>query len=577
MTPHSRRLLLRGLGLLSLLLLIALFWRPLVAWFRGSPAPRMAVHAPAPTAQAQAALPPAALDAVRTAFAAAEGVRTLLARDSVEGLAPRAEATVQALRTATGALPAGSAPSLAAELNAGTEAASRLAHATALPEARTHFAALSQRLEALARMDPRLQQGWVIYSCPMTKGPARWVQRPGALANPYMGEKMLACGTAVAWSEPAAPHAHAGEVAYYTCPMHPAVRQAQGGQCPICGMDLTAVTRADVDEGVIRVDEARRERIGVRTAVVALAPLHRAVRAFGRVTYDETAVQDVTLRLDGYIEGLHASATGQQVKRGDVLFRLYSPELYAAQAEYLLARQGQSAANASLVAASRQRLKLWGLTDAQVAQLAERGRPAERVPFFAPASGYVLEKNVAEGAAVKAGERLFRIVPLERVWVEAEVYEQDLSQVRAGQAVEVTLPALPGKQLRGTVGAVLPTLDPSTRTGRVRVVLANEGLALKPSMFADVRFEVASGERLQVPEEAVLYTGPRTLVFVDLGDGRLAPREVRLGLQGEGTWEVLSGVKAGERVVTQGNFLLAAESRIRSGAEYWGEGADDAR
>ncbi|HET9450698.1 MAG TPA: efflux RND transporter periplasmic adaptor subunit, partial [Aggregicoccus sp.] len=431
--------------------------------------------------------------------------------------------------------------------------------------------------------DPRLQEGWALYSCPMTKGFNRWVQAPGPLSNPYMGERMLACGSGAEWrapeakAAPAAPHAD-GDISHYTCPMHPSVRQASPGQCPLCGMDLTPVSRADVSSGVIRVDEAARQRIGVRTAVVKVAPLERSVRALGRVTYDETAVQDVTLKLDGYIEGLQVSATGQPVKKGDVLFRLYSPELYAAQAEYLLARQGQSSANASLVAASRKRLQLWGLTDAQVAQLGKRSEPMERVPFLSPASGFVLEKNVAEGASVKAGERLFRIVPLERVWVEAEVYEQDLPLVKAGQAVQVTLPALPGQTWKGTVSYVYPTLEAQTRTGRVRVALANEQLALKPDMFADVRFAVKAGPRLQIPEEAVLYTGPRKLVFVDLGEGKLRPQEVELGLKGEGAWEVLSGLASGDRVVTQGNFMLAAESRLRSAqdSQLWSGGEHDA-
>jgi Cu(I)/Ag(I) efflux system membrane fusion protein len=334
-------------------------------------------------------------------------------------------------------------------------------------------------------------------------------------------------------------------------------------------MELIPVTRAEVESGIIRVDEARRQRIGVKTARAELAPMELSIRALGRVTYDEKALVDITLKLDGYIHELRVSATGERVKKGDVLFTLYSPELYAAQQEYLLARNSQSAANASLVGAARKRLELWGLTSAQIERIAQGGEPVENMPFLALASGYVIEKNVVEGAAVKAGERLFRIAPLEKVWVEADVYEQDLPQVKPGQPVEVTLPYLPGKKYTGRVGYIYPALEEKTRTGRIRIELPNPGLELKPEMYADVRFIIKAGERLQVPASAVLYTGPRRLVFVDLGEGRLKPQEVKLGLKGEDTYEIVEGLKPGDVVVTSGNFLIAAESRIRSATDSW--------
>jgi membrane fusion protein, copper/silver efflux system len=177
---------------------------------------------------------------------------------------------------------------------------------------------------------------------------------------------------------------------------------------------------------------------------------------------------------------------------------------------------------------------------------------------------------------VKAGERLFRIAPLEKVWVEADVYEQDLPQVRVGQLVTITLPYLPGKEYQGRVTFIYPSLERDTRTGRIRIELANEELELKPDMYADVRFEVQEGSRVQVPESAVLFTGPRRLVFVDLGEGRLKPQEVKLGLKGEDTYEVLEGLEPGDTVVTSGNFLIAAESRIRSAADDWRGGHDEA-
>jgi Cu(I)/Ag(I) efflux system membrane fusion protein len=524
-------------------------------------------------------LPAPALEYVRAAFQAYEPVRALLARDTLEGLAPRAGEMAAALQAAAEAV-RGERADVTDCLRKGAEEASRLGTAKDVEAARQHFAEVSQFLVALAAADARLQEGWHVFECPMAEGFNKWFQREPRLENPYMGQRMATCGVPTPWSIPSpspsaerAAHAdssHPGDaVAHYTCPMHPSVKQEKPGKCPICAMDLTPVTRADVDSGIIRVDDARRQRIGVKTARVELAPMELSIRALGRVTYDEKALVDITLKLDGYIHELRVSATGEPVKQGDVLFTLYSPELYAAQQEYLLARNSQSAANTSLVGAARKRLELWGLTSAQIDRIAQRGEPLENMPFLSPASGYILEKNVVEGAAVKAGERLFRIAPLAKVWVEAEVYEQDLPQVKPGQPVEITLPYLPGQQYTGRVGYIYPSLEGKTRTGRIRIELPNPGLELKPEMYADVRFVLKGGERLQVPASAVLYTGPRRLVFVDLGEGRLKPQEVKLGLKGEDTYEVVEGLKPGDVVVTSGNFLIAAESRIRSATDSW--------
>jgi Cu(I)/Ag(I) efflux system membrane fusion protein len=199
------------------------------------------------------------------------------------------------------------------------------------------------------------------------------------------------------------------------------------------------------------------------------------------------------------------------------------------------------------------------------------------MPFLSPASGYVIEKHVVEGAAVKPGERLFRIAPLDEVWIQADVYEHDLPHLKVGQPVEVTVPYLPGRTYAGRVTYIYPDLEGATRTGRIRIEIPNRKLELKPDMYAEVRFEVKGGARLQVPHEAVIYTGPRRLVFVDLGDGRLEPREVKLGIATDDAYEVLDGVREGERVVTSGNFLIAAESRIRSAASHWTGGGDDTR
>lgn len=599
-TESNRRWLAPVLWSVVLVVGVLMFRGSLVAWFTGAPmkhgearkeipaasheahaamgheAPKVAVGPALPTGP----LPAESLEYARAAFEATERMRALLAKDTLEGLDARAREVAGALRAVAGGLKGAEGTK---GVEAGAEAAERLAAAKTVEEARARFGEVSRVLVGLAETDGRLREGWHVFQCPMVKDFNKWVQRAPVMANPYMGQRMLMCGSEAEWKVAAkakAPPPAAGEIAHYTCPMHPSVKQKEMGQCPMCGMDLTPVTREEMESGVVLIDSIRRQRIGVKTAPVKVAPMDLSVKALGRVTYDETALVDVTLKLDGYIHKLNVDATGQPVKKGEALFSLYSPELYAAQQEYLLALKSQTAARESgapervdsLVRASRKRLELWGLSEGQMDSIAKRGEPIENLPFPAPASGYVLEKSVVEGAAVRAGDRLYRIAPLDKVWVEADVYESDLPRVKVGQEVEVTLPYLPGKSFKGKVGYLYPALEASTRTGRIRVELRNPALELKPDMYAEVKLKVEGGSRLQVPESAVLYTGPRRLVFVDLGEGRMVPREVKLGVHAGEAYEVLSGVKEGDVVVTSGNFLVAAESRIRSAADHWSGG-----
>ncbi len=363
------------------------------------------------------------------------------------------------------------------------------------------------------------------------------------------------------------------EVAHYTCPMHPSVEQERPGQCPICGMNLTAVTKKHLKSGTIVVDEVRRQQIGVRTAAAEARQMTLTIRAVGDVKYDETRLSDVNLRMSGWVDKLLVNETGQRVKKGQTLFTLYSPELYAAEREHLTAvrRHSESGAAAldELTRASRQRLKLLGMSNAQINRLEKQNEAYEHVPIASPAHGYVIEKNVVEGARIEAGTRVYQIADLSQVWIDAEVYESDLPHIRVGQPAHVELPYVPGHTFEGRVDYLYPTLEGATRTGRVRVVLKNPDLALKPDMYATVRIEVDLGERLAIPGEAVIYTGPRRLVFVDLGEGRLRPQEVQVGVHAGGYYEVTGGLEPGDIVVTSGNFLIAAESRIRSASEYW--------
>jgi Cu(I)/Ag(I) efflux system membrane fusion protein len=376
------------------------------------------------------------------------------------------------------------------------------------------------------------------------------------------------------------------EIAHYTCSMHPSVRQQSPGKCPICGMTLIPVTKAQQEQGIVLIDEKRRQLIGVRTGTVIEGPMQRTFRAVGQVTYDESAMTDVTLKVGGFITKLLVSQTGQHVSKGQPLLSLYSPDLYSAQQDFLLANQsattasgGTSGATATrlemLGKASRLRLHLLGMSDAQINEVAKNGVPSESISIASPASGFVIQKDVVEGAAVEAGMRLYRVAALNKVWVEAEVYEADLARVRAGQTASVTLDYLPGRSYDAKVSYVYPYLNPEARTGRVRVELANKELDLRPGMYASVSLASDLAPRVQVPVAAVVYTGPRRLVFLDLGEGRFRPQEVRVGSEANGMFEVISGLSVGDRVATSGVFLIAAEARISTAAKYWDKVPDN--
>ena len=321
-----------------------------------------------------------------------------------------------------------------------------------------------------------------------------------------------------------------------------------------------------VADKTIQIDEARQREVGIATGKVTRGPLALAIRAVGKLTYDETRLTDVVLKVGGYVSDLRVRATGQPVKKGEPLFLLYSPDLFAAEQDYLVARSskelmGSASRGDGLVRAAEMKLKLLGLSAAQIAQIAERNEPIEKLQFTAPASGSIIEKNVVDGDAVMAGQRLFRIAALDQVWLEADLFEADLGRVKPGMTAHVALGG--GALLEGKVSFVYPYLDPQTRTGRVRIELPNKGLELKPDMYATVTFDVSLDNRISVPKSAVVYAGPRRVVFVELGDGKLAARDVKLGAEAGDRVEVTEGVAENDIVVTSGNFLVSAESRLR--------------
>jgi Cu(I)/Ag(I) efflux system membrane fusion protein len=338
-----------------------------------------------------------------------------------------------------------------------------------------------------------------------------------------------------------------------------------------------AASKSAAFAGLVRVDPARLQQIGVRFATAERTPLERIIRGTGTVAWDETKLVDVSLKVRGWVRELFEAAQGARVVAGDPLFTVYSPELYAAQSEYLEALRAQTTARATaapdradgLVRAARARLRLWNLAESDLAALAVRGEPLEAVPVRAPASGFVIEKNVVLGGAIEPGMRLFRIAPLDRVWIEAQVFESDAPLLEEGQAARVRAPSLPGGGIDARVAYVYPSLDAGTRTARARLELPNPDLVFRPGMWVEVELRADLGPRLQVPASAVIYAGARRVVFVDRGEGRLEPRAVETGVTTDDAIEILSGLEPGERVVAAGNFLIAAESRLQSALEQW--------
>src|ERR1035437_3955139 len=416
-------------------------------------------------------------------------------------------------------------------------------------------------------------------------------------------------------------HGTAGEAKekqLYTCGMHPQVVQDKPGNCPICGMKLTPIRKqaeaakrgspppagerkikyykSTMTPGEVRptpgkdtmgmdmvpvyedaaiaaasqtlaIDPVTTQNMGIRTAVVTRGPLRRNIRTVGNIDYNETALEDVTTKFKGWIDKLYVDATGQQVHRGDPLFEIYSPDLYSAQREYLIAIEpGTNAPDgASLRVSALTKLKFFDISAGQIAELERTGQPRKTLRILAPRDGFVVEKMVVQGQMVDPGMKLYRLADLGLVWVQAQIYEQDLAYVKLGQEATVTLAYLPDRDFRGRVTYIYPNVDEKTRTARVRMEFHNPGYFLKPGMFATVQVlsELAPSVLL-VPDTAILRSGEKNTVFLALEGGRFEPRTVMLGAQAENdTYQVLSGLNEGERIVTSGQFLLDSESQLR--------------
>jgi len=328
-------------------------------------------------------------------------------------------------------------------------------------------------------------------------------------------------------------------------------------------------------ENIIALSPERLQAIGVKFELAKRRAVERSIRTVGQVEIDERRLVHVNIKLEGWIDQLFVNSTGERVRKGKILLTLYSPDLVATQTEYLLALKSQQTLGQSafpevaerakaLLDVTRRRLKLWDITQDHLDDLERTGEVQRTLPIHAPLSGTVIKKVALAGMYVKPGEELYTIADLSQIWITADVYESELPFVKVGQMAMVSLSYDPGTILQGRIVFIYPVLDPQTRTGKVRLELANPGEQLKPGMYANVDLKAALGTRLFVPTEAILDSGDRQVMFIHLGEGRLEWRAVKLGVRA-GEWvEVLEGVKEGEHIVTSANFLIDSESQLKA-------------
>ena len=345
-----------------------------------------------------------------------------------------------------------------------------------------------------------------------------------------------------------------------------------GGTEDMAGMEGMAGMNMGGD-GTVQLTADQIRQFGITFGAVDMRMLEDEVRTVGVVTFDETRIAQVAPKFGGFVERLHVDFTGQPVRRGQPLLEIYSPELVAAQEELLVARRlertmdestvpGVPAGSSNLLAAARRRLRLWDISEAQIEEILRTGEVRRTLTLHAPASGVVVEKNVVEGQAIQAGQTLYTIADLSEVWIDAELREAEAGSVREGSGATIELAAYPGRPFKGRVEYVYPTLQAVSRTLRARVAVANSEGRLRPGMYATVRITTPTRRALTVPSSAVIRTGERSMVFVDMGGGSLMPHEVETGRTGDEYVEILSGVEPGQRVVTSAQFLLDSESNL---------------
>ncbi len=375
------------------------------------------------------------------------------------------------------------------------------------------------------------------------------------------------------------------KILYWTDAMNPGSRYDKPGKAPD-GMDLVPVYAESQDQqvlpaGAFKVSAEKQQLIGVQYATAVLKPVSRSIRAVATLSYGETKVARIHPKTEGWIEQVYADFTGKLVRKGQPLLSIYSPDLVATQDEYLLALRARdklgdspfpdvAKGSQSLLEAARRRLQLWDVTEQQIAELERTRQPIKALVLYSPVDGFVTARNAYEKQRITPETELFSIADLSTVWAIADFYEYEIRDIKPGQAVSLSLPSFPGRTFRGRVNYIYPQVESSTRTLRVRAEFANPDFVLKPDMYANAELKVDYGRQLTIPQEAVLDSGTGQVVFVSLEGGYFEPRKIVIGDKLDDQVIVLSGLRAGEKVVTSGNFLIDSESNLKSASSGMG-------
>jgi RND family efflux transporter MFP subunit len=390
--------------------------------------------------------------------------------------------------------------------------------------------------------------------------------------------------------------AKSDDVDYYTCTMHPSVKSHDPkAKCPICGMDLVPVMKkgatgmttnnapvmgAEEKPSEFSVPVERQQQIGVTYATIEKQPFIHTVRAVGMVTYDKERHWDYVARVEGYVQKLFVFSRGELVQKDKALLTIYSPDLLTTQNEFTDLLQAQDEARKAgskavldsterLVESAKQRLRLWNITDDQIADLEKTRKPQETLTLYSPFKGVVQDLLVDQGRRVMIGDHLVDIADLSVVWVWAQFYQDELPMLKRGLPIIITTSSYPGEKFNGKISVLDPFINDALRTGRVRIDIENPDFKLQPDMYVNIDLTMNMGEGVAVPVPAVLPTGLHNIIFVDKGEGKLEPRYVELGRQYGDFYEVKSGVKEGERVVTSANFLIDAEAKVQGALKSW--------
>jgi membrane fusion protein, copper/silver efflux system len=416
-------------------------------------------------------------------------------------------------------------------------------------------------------------------------------------------------------SKPSGKSATDANVDYYTCTMHPSVHSKDPGKCPICSMDLVPVIKKVsnetkgkespgemTDNGSVSmgsmtmpspnresgksteftVPVERQQQIGVTYAAVMKRPIQLSIRSVGILEPDTSKMFDYVARVDGYVQELKVNSPGQQVSQGQPLITIYSPDLRSTEQELvnLLNDRDRSASRVSvdqLIGAAKMRLKLWNVSDQEIAELEKNRRPSDQLMLRSPFDGVVDEVMGRPGMNVKTGDKLVSVLDLSNLWIWAEFYENEVALLKPGQPIDVSLPAFPNQAFQGQIAVINPVIDAVKRTVRVRIDIPNPKAQLRPGMYANVEVKIDAGEGLTIPVQAALPTGERMLVFLDRGQGKLLPRYVQVGRsfttfddqEQENYYQVLNGLQEGDRIVASANFLIDAESQVQGALKDW--------